>query len=244
MDDQRGGVVPGDGVVARFPGVLCVAGVRGPKLGSLRRLLELCRESAGPAPGRGLTRRLAAWLGVGPAPAGGLRFGTVSVAEDGLAVFLLGGVGVRVPDEGTAITGADWPAWTDRRLPRPDAPLVLALEGVDADVGLLAGVHDLRHGVVPGAGVVLAAPERGGAAEAADSAPEEPTVSAPDGLPRFEPPPWRAEPILGVEPAEPPRPPLEPGVPAAAVGAAWPRPTPGPRPGQPQARGISARTGT
>jgi hypothetical protein len=246
MDDQRGAVVPGNGVVARFPGVLCVASVSGPELESLRRLLELCRESAGPAPGPGLARRLAAWLGVGPAPAAGLRFGTVSAAEDGLAVFLLGGVDVRVPEEGTAISGADWPAWTDRRLPRPDAPLVLALGGVDAGVDLLAGVHDLRQGVVPGAGVVLAAPEPVGAAEAADSAsPEEPTVHAPEGLPLFEPPPhWRAEPILGVEPSEPPRPPLEPGVPVAAAGGAprtWP--APGPPPAQPQARGHLCANG-
>ena len=244
MDDQRGAVVPGDGVVARFPGVLCVASVHGPDLGSLRRLLELCRESAGSAPGRGLARRLAAWLGVGPAPAAGLRFGTVSAAEDGLAVFLLGGVGVRVPEEGTTISGADWPAWTDRRLPRPGAQLVLALDGVDAGVDLLGGVHDLRNGVVPGAGVVLAAP--GGTAEAAESAPpEEPTVRAPEGLPPLEPPPpWRAEAILGVEPAEPPRSPLEPGVPVCIVGGApLPRLAPEPRPAQPQAHGHLCANG-
>jgi hypothetical protein len=236
MDDQRAAVVPGDGVVARFPGVLCVASVRGPELRSVHRLLELCRESAGPAPGRGLARRLAGWLGVGPAPAAGLRFGTVAAAEDGLAVFLLGGVGVRVPEEGTVISGADWPAWTDRRLPRPDAPLVLALDGVDAGVDLLAGVHDLRQGVVPGAGVVLAAAGPDAAAAAAHAAPEEPTVHAPEGLPPFEPPPsWRAEPILGIEPDEPPRPPLEPGVPVAIGGAPRTLLAPGPRP--PQARG-------
>jgi hypothetical protein len=100
--------------------------------------------------------------------------------------------------------------------------------------------------VVPGAGVVLAAPEPGSAAKAADSAgAEEPTVHAPEGLPLFEPPPpWRAEPILGVEPAEPPRPPLEPGVPVAAAGGApRTRPTPGPRPAQPQARGHLCANG-
>ena len=56
LDALRAVVAEGDGVVARFPGVLLVAA--GPDV-ELRRLLELCRGAAGPSPGRGLARRLA-----------------------------------------------------------------------------------------------------------------------------------------------------------------------------------------
>ena len=59
-------------------------------------------------------------------------------------------------------------AWTDRLLPRPDAPVVLALEGGPIPPGLVDGVHDLRSGVVPGAGAVLVPTGDQASADAAD----------------------------------------------------------------------------
>ena len=66
LDGFRLVVSPGDGVVARYPGVVLV--VRGPAGGQLpaaERLLRMCEEAAldgsGP-PGRRLMRRLAGML--------------------------------------------------------------------------------------------------------------------------------------------------------------------------------------
>jgi hypothetical protein len=153
LDALRAVVAEGDGVVARFPGVLLVAA--GPDT-ELRRLLELCRGAAGPSPGRGLARRLAAWLGGDDAPPDDLRFGTLSTTDRGLAVFLRGTVDLLVPDRGTAIAGADATTWTDRLIDVPDAPMALTLQGATAPADLLGGVLDLREGVVPGIAVVAA----------------------------------------------------------------------------------------
>jgi hypothetical protein len=122
----------------------------------VRRLLEICREAAGPAPGRGLARRLAAWLGDDDL-SGELRFGTVSATDRGLAVFLSGNVDLLVPDRGTTLTGADSAMWTDRLVDAPDAPMALTLQGATAPADLLDGVSDLREGVVPGVAVVAVA---------------------------------------------------------------------------------------
>ena len=83
----------GEGVVARFPGIVCVAQCRDP--GPLRDFLALCasaggpdRPSAGPAAGRvdDRVRR----------PGSELLFGTVAAAGEQMAVFLVGAVEVRV----------------------------------------------------------------------------------------------------------------------------------------------------
>lgn len=154
FDELRAVVAEGDGVVARFPGLLAVAS--GPDA-AVRRLLELCRESAGQAPGRGLARRLATWLGGDDAPPDELRFGTVATTDRGLAVFLRGNVDLLVPDRGTAMAGADATSWTDRLIEAPDVPLALTLQGATAPADLVDGVVDLREGVVPGAAVVALA---------------------------------------------------------------------------------------
>ena len=151
FDALRAVVAEGAGVVARFPGLLAVAS--GPD-DDVRHVLELCRESAGPAPGRGLARRLAAWLGGDDAPSDALSFGTVAATDRGLAVFLRGNVDLLVPDRGTAMAGADATTWTDRLIDTPDAPMALTLQGATAPADLLGGVFDLREGVVPGVAVV------------------------------------------------------------------------------------------
>ena len=163
FDALRAAVVPGAAVVGRWPGLVCVAECADRHV--LRKLLDMCEGAAGPEPGRVLARRLAMWLGGPDEPGESLRFGTVAVAGpdprsgalrgEQWAVFLYGPVGVVVPDRQVALSGAQAVAWTDRLLPRPDSPMVLALEGGPIPPGLVDGVHDLRAGVVPGAGAVL-----------------------------------------------------------------------------------------
>jgi hypothetical protein len=156
FDELRAVVAGGDGagVVLRRPGLLAVA--QGPDP-AVRRLVELCGECAGPEPGRSLAKKLAAWLGSGDDLADGLRFGTVSATDRGLAVFLSGTVDLLVPDRGTAIAGADAATWTDRLIEVPDAPLALTLQGATAPADLVESVYDLWDGVVPGVAVVVVA---------------------------------------------------------------------------------------
>jgi hypothetical protein len=178
FDALRAAVVPGAGVVGRWPGVVCVAECADRNV--LRQLLDVCANAAGPEPGRALARRLAMWLGGPDAPGDGLRFGTVAVTGadprsgsqrgEQWAVFLYGPVGLVVPDRQVALSGAQSVAWTDRLLPRPDAPVVLALEGGPIPPGLVDGVHDLRSGVVPGAGAVLVPSGDNGSADVTDEA--------------------------------------------------------------------------
>jgi hypothetical protein len=153
MDVERAAVIAGDGVVARFPGVVCVA--RSPDRQAVRRLLDVCAAAAGPDPGRGLARRLARWMGSSDGPGDDLVFGTVSVAGDRLGVFLVGATSVAVPGDPDTLSGTDAATWTDRIIARPEAPVVLALDGAVPPSGLAGSPNDLRAGVVPGAGVVL-----------------------------------------------------------------------------------------
>ncbi|GAA3085243.1 hypothetical protein GCM10010464_56540 [Pseudonocardia yunnanensis] len=153
FDALRAAVVPGGGVVGRWPGLICVAECEDRAV--LRRLLDVCASTAGPDPGRTVARRLAMWLGGPDAPGSGLRFGTVAISGDQWAVFLFGSVGLVVPGSGIELSGADAATWTDRLLSRQDTPGVLVLEGSPVPADLVDGVHDLRSGVVPGAGAVL-----------------------------------------------------------------------------------------
>ncbi|MFC4945483.1 FHA domain-containing protein [Pseudonocardia sp. GCM10023141] len=153
FDLQRAAVVTGDGIVARFPGVLVVGWCTDRE--PLRRLLELCADVAGPDPGRALARRLVTWLAGPDAPGDGLVFGTVAAAGEHLAVFLSGTAGVEVAGTGITVSGTDSASWTDRLLARPDTALVLALDGSAASGATDVALFDLRAGVVPGAGVVL-----------------------------------------------------------------------------------------
>lgn len=234
----RAVVLPGDGVVARFPGILCVA--RCPDPAPLARLLDLCREVAGAEPGRALARRLAAWLGGPDAPPDALVFGTVCAAGEATAVFLTGPVGARVG--GAVLSGAEAAAWTDRLV--APGPVRLALDGPVIPAAPSAGLLDLREGVVAGGGIELAAAaappaslvatappgninaqptlvgvEAGRAAGTASAPPEAaPAAAAVAGpgtgqLPAAGPrtASRRSDPVHGVPPDGPPRPPLEAG---------------------------------
>jgi hypothetical protein len=166
FDALRAAVVPGSGVVGRWPGLICVAECEDRAV--LRRLLDVCASTAGPDPGRTVARRLAMWLGGPDAPGSGLRFGTVAVSGDQWAVFLFGSVGLVVPGSGIELSGADAATWTDRLLSRQNTPGVLVLEGSPVPADLVDGVHDLRSGVVPGAGAVLVQVRRNSGGDTAE----------------------------------------------------------------------------
>jgi hypothetical protein len=166
FDGLRAVVGAGEGVVGRFPGIVCVAQCADPE--PLREFLSVCADLAGREPGRALARRLATWMSGPESPGPQLRFGTIAAAGDQLAVFLVGDVDARIDAiGGLTLSGAHAAVGTDRLLPRPASPVVLSLNGgeVRADP---ADVHDLRAGIVPGAGVVL----RPSGAESEDHAEE------------------------------------------------------------------------
>jgi hypothetical protein len=220
FDALRAAVVPGAGVVGRWPGVICVAECADRQV--MRQLLDVCAGAVGDEPGRSLARRLAGWLSGPDAPGDGLRFGTVAVTgadtrsggarSEQWAVFLYGSVGLVVPDRQVALSGAQSVAWTDRLMPRPDAPVVLALEGGPIPPGVVDGVHDLRLGIVPGAGALLVPGGEGATGDAADeSARNRPDDSRDSRWPDSGPdrPRWGAEPAAA--PSEGRYPADEPG---------------------------------
>jgi hypothetical protein len=161
FEGLRAAVAAGDGVVARFPGIVVVAQGETDGDAHVRRLLDICRENSGEAPGRMLARRLATWLGGSDGPPDTLRFGTLSATgDDRFAVFCYGAVSMIAEPgdtggQGATISGTDAAAWADRLLPRPDAPVLLTLDGAPVQPGLPGSVHDLQAGIVPGAAVVL-----------------------------------------------------------------------------------------
>jgi hypothetical protein len=235
FERQRVAVLPGDGLVIRYPGMVCVAAVSENESDylSLQALLEICHEVAkrGECSGLGrvLARRLAGWLAREEVE---ITFGAVSVAGDSLTVFLYGAASVG--SGGTVLlSGIEAAAWIDRLIPLPSQNLWLIL-GDDRPVDLnrvSAALHDLRTGTVQGCGVALFSSDIGDVGTKAipgsssEKAPKvtradtEPMrISAPD-TPAAPPDPVavskkdaskprRSDPILGTPPSEPPRPSL------------------------------------
>ncbi len=219
FDRLSAAIAAGRGVVARFPGLLCVADATDPE--PVRALLALCGAVAGFEPGRPLARRLAAWLTGPKAPPSSLRFGTLADAGDRWAVFLAGPVSLHDIGADTTIDGADAAAWTDRLI-EPGGPMVLSIEGAKPGDDGLAALHDLRAGTVPGRGVMLVAPQpppnvglpAQRPAALAQAAPVEPPSSPPSRVPAEEPtemtigdgsgaPPYPARPTAHEPPALP-----------------------------------------
>lgn len=233
FEQLRVAVLPGSGLVARYPGLVCLVAEpeKGPDDAAVPVLLEICRrvEPAGRQQlGRVLARRLAGWLGNEDRE---ITFGTISTTGAGLAVFLSGAVSVGT-DDTVLISGAQAAAWVDRLIPLPSESLWLVVD----DSGLagshpVSELHDLRLGAVPGGGVVLTPtqvesgvvePRRVSGAGASlvavpvETAPDVPLdagaaarapklpAAPPDAPSR----PLRSDRILGTPPSEPPRPPL------------------------------------
>ncbi|HEV7453143.1 MAG TPA: FHA domain-containing protein [Pseudonocardiaceae bacterium] len=215
----------GDGIVARFPGLVLAAAA---DKACIERLLEICRgvsAASSRAPGRSVARRLAGWLAGVDEP---VDFGVVAATDDALAVFLCGRAALLIPGEPT-LSGTQAAAWVDRQIPWPPASFVLTLGGSESAKPVplrdLSTVLDLRGGVVPGEGLLLApfdarpvpsasAASSAAVSSAANPAPEEtpppvPLIVVAEEQPRpaLE-PPARAEAISGVPPGGTPRLPL------------------------------------
>jgi hypothetical protein len=153
IDDLRLAAVPGDGVLARWPGVVFFApDVTDAKVGEL---LDLCRNvvESGPQPGRTLARRFAALLGASDEeyPA----FCAMGSTETGAAVTLHGAVDVRCVSDGQeiALSGQDSPTWVDRLL--PDGLSEAHAGPTGAVPPAAAPLLDLDAGTVPARGFVL-----------------------------------------------------------------------------------------
>jgi hypothetical protein len=234
FDRLSAGILAGRGVVARYPGVVCVADADGAE--PVRALVAVCAAVAGFEPGRPLARRLAAWLSGPDAPPSSLRFGTLADAGDRWAVFLSGAVSLHDAGTDATIPGAEAAAWTDR-LVTPGGPLVLLLDALEEDRPRgraddpFADLHDLRAGAVPGRGVVLATASAARHAAVpplpAPAAPPPPAAAAPAAPPppaapaaAEAPPPaaplHAAPPLAGAAPQPPSSPPPAPSAPDAA----------------------------
>ncbi len=147
----------GDGLVARFPGVLLVAPhVRPDQDQRLEELLALCSAAAEAGSHARLARQVAGLLlAVDPEelPAFGLL---VDLPDDVIAVLVVGAVDVVVGSGATSerLSGQDSPTWVDR-LVRGATVLEVATSGAPA--GDYPPRSDLVLGVVSGSALQLTA---------------------------------------------------------------------------------------
>nr|AHE14616.1 EspT1-like putative transporter [uncultured bacterium] len=229
-------VEPGDGLVARLPGiVLLVVGVNAETERSASRLVDICRavsEAESLLPGRRLAHRFARELS--EAEDGGLvhpAFGAIAAAEDGIMVILSGAVEVTVA--GTTarrISGCEAAAWAVHLLPWPSGPVTMASTGGGPAARerdrWSPRCFDLQRGTVPGRGVTLRPMPADGETGARIPRPprQEPRP------PRQEPRPPRQEPAVANRPggrvhaAPAPRYGASPGPRASASSATVPPP--------------------
>jgi hypothetical protein len=176
IDELRLTPVPGDGLLARFPGVVLFAASGDPHVAEL---VDLCRSVAatGPRPGRMLARRVAALLGGSDEEYP--PFGAVGRADDGVAVIVHGAVDLTCTADGAAVTlsGRDATTWVDRVVTGDVTEIRAAPSGAAAvapDARL-----DLGSGIVAAGGFALG-PETS-AAPAVATAAEPVVLSVADG---------------------------------------------------------------
>lgn len=151
---------PGDGMAARFGSVAAmVPAWQSRQRAVLDQILDVAERCGSQrAPGRVLFRQLAGLL-ANEDPDAVPTFAAFAEAEDGLAVFVHGEIDVRVTRSGTEeiVSARHVATWVDRILDEPIDALEVAPEhGSLAD---LDERFDLRAGVVPAAGMLLAARE-------------------------------------------------------------------------------------
>ncbi|MDQ3504474.1 MAG: FHA domain-containing protein [Actinomycetota bacterium] len=224
-------VRPGSEVVVRLAGILLVAraadtdeGDR--ELEAVLTLIERSEDAGTRAPGYRLSRALRSLIEEGRAPA---DLALVAATDDGLAIVLAGSGAIAVPERGWRLVCEPGAVLT-REVDWPPAPLVLDLGGPDRSVpaaGSLPGAgerapssrtvrpYDLRAGVVPGGGAVLAAPRSESVPSSTGTyrlgsgpvltPPPPGSARSSDRAPK---PPLRSDRILGVEPAGARRPSL------------------------------------
>lgn len=165
FDQMTVTVRPGSDVVARMPGVLLVARSADTHEGdrSLRavlNLLEASREGGIRAPGYRLSRALRRLIEDGAAPS---DLALVAATDDGLTVVLAGAGALAVSERGWRLT-CESAMVLVREVDWPPAPLLLNLGQPGCEIGegmpdsRLARSFDLRAGVVPGSGAILASP--------------------------------------------------------------------------------------
>jgi hypothetical protein len=188
LDDLHIRVVPGDGLVARYPGLVAVAFPTGEAHRSFvtRLLDQLASASASDQPGRAAARAVAGLLATAD-ESEALPLGLVGTAGDGVALLVHGDVELlyRLPGAGDEhLSGREAATWVDRILPAVPERWSLAAVGS----GAADEWSDLRAGVVRGNGVAAAGTEV--AAPEAQVEPE--TELAPPPTP---PPPAEPEPV-------------------------------------------------
>ena len=156
LDDARLVPVPGDtGLACRFPGVILFCGARAPEEGVVE-LIGRCRQAARtPAPGGPLARQLAGVLATAEAVLP--PFAMAAHTERGIAVLVHGSVDVHFCDEAgeDSLSGDRSITWVDRLL--VGECTALAIHPTGAAAGEPAPHVDLLEGVVPAAGLQLAA---------------------------------------------------------------------------------------
>ncbi len=224
-------VRPGSEVVARLAGILLVARIADTdegdrELEAVLTLIERSGDAGTRAPGYRLSRALRSLIEEGRAPA---DLALVAATDDGLAIVLAGGGAIAVPERGWRLVCEPGAVLT-REVDWPPAPLVLDLGGPDLAVPVSGPVpgagerapgsrtvraYDLRAGVVPGGGAVLAAPRSKSAPSSTGTyklgsgpvlTPPPPGSAGSSDRPPT--PPQRSDRILGAEPAGARRPPL------------------------------------
>ena len=151
MDDVRVRVAAGDGLVARFAGVLLVVPHITPQQEEhLQQLVHLCQEAAEARSTSRLPRRVAGLLAAAD-PEDVPSFALLALVDDEVtAVLVTGDVDVVVRgggSDGQLLSGGDSPTWLDRLVRRPEG-----FQMRSSGTGPLAfPVHgDLQAGVVPG----------------------------------------------------------------------------------------------
>jgi hypothetical protein len=173
------GIEPGSGLVGRFGNTVVLIPRGASAVGSgdqaASELLELAAAVAADheLPATMIAARLAAWV-IGHMAEDVTAFGIVVPVQDGVVMFLRGAVRGAVTESGRTyeLSGEQALTWVDQLIPGTFERLEI---GSAADRPVHADpMSDLRDGVVPGQGFVLArlasAREQGSVASDADSA--------------------------------------------------------------------------
>jgi hypothetical protein len=187
LDGMQLAVAPGEGLVARFGGVVLIASEDGGENPAVDRALRACRELGGsPGPvGEHLADRLGPLLGgeAGRSPA----LCALAWGAEGLHAVLQGDLELQVARgrNFSRHAGAEAGAWLDLVVDGPFDRLTVGPTGVrpQADPRI-----DLGDGVIPGGGVVLFSRNGSAFADETDETDEQDQASGPPEVPGAAPP--------------------------------------------------------